>query len=122
MTERGVTANIQSYRTTFGEFMWFILLEIIGLNAKIIDWKKLSKTDGYRRLKASFLSSPSCEPFYKNKWVYIFGLLKKICYKHNLDPCKVLEAWEKDRTYSHANYYQKCYENILIKLALTTIN
>ena len=92
------------------------------MNAKIIDWKELSKSEGYKKLKASWYKDreSSDKHRFDNKWKWIFNLLKKICFKHNLKPCEVLDVWEKDRNSWYPNYYQEYNSRKLEKLALTT--
>lgn len=85
------------------------------MNAKIIDWKKLSKTEGFKSLKAAYLNWPL-----NFEYRMIFGELKRICFKYKLDPCRVINAWEKARDYSWPNWYDHSKDK-LEEIALTTI-
>lgn len=103
-----------------------------------IDFKKLSKSKGYQKLKKAvlkdcmsnhssskcFITSKrkdcgellknrnECRRCYKFKW--IIGRVQHYAHKTGLDPVFLLDKWEEDRSYWYQNYYQDCNQPKII--------
>jgi len=101
-----------------------------------IDFKKLSQSEGYKRLKASVLydcyergkkkcfrttgcdKKPGCSHRYCDQFKYVIDLVRKCAHQTGLDPVDILNGWEKDRTCWYMNFYQACYEKRLFSLSV----
>ena len=84
-----------------------------------IDWKELSKSEGYRSLKKSYVANVSgyggrgvseCEKesaLHKFHWV--INRAKHYSNVLGFSVGDILTAWESKRTYCYHNYYQSLY-------------
>ena len=70
----------------------------------------ITECDGYKKLMIDInrdLEKPTGhDPMVKLDWI-----LKRVQHyadKLNLDPCDILNSWEKQRNYWYMNYYQEC--------------
>ena len=102
-----------------------------------INFKELSKSKGYKKLKAAVLknidnnrehlllyngkdlecsfnvngcrkSVYGCNTRYCDKFRWVIDRLKHYSHALNIDPVKLLNAWESRRNYWYMNYYQEC--------------
>ena len=76
-----------------------------------IDWKKVSKTKGYRSLKSAYIRDIGRFGRDRNRYRDFFekaiGLAMHFSNKWNIPIDELLNYWEEKRTYWYPNFYQK---------------
>ena len=79
-----------------------------------IDWKELSKSEGYKSLKKSYIRSVSDiggDRWHKesalDKFNWSISRAKHYSHVLGISLADILYAWESERTYSFQGYYQE---------------
>ena len=80
-----------------------------------IDWKQVSKSAGYRSLKAAYISDVTAyrsrgrsKATYLKHFNWVISRAKHYSAKTGRSLIEILDEWEAKRTYCWLNYYQDC--------------
>lgn len=88
-----------------------------------VDWKEVSKSEGYRSLKAKYIEDVQNNQSRARKGFRsirdkkeLYGYFKRAIYlamkyanKWDMSLSEVLDYWESKRSFCWLNFYQPCY-------------